>query len=907
MYYLIIPFSILVLLFILVTLSRKKKSLRNIVELEKYVEETDRFFDMIFKLSKKYISHSAKEEFKNKWNHFYEEVRRKNFYKKSPRYETIRHFLSVFSDFESEIEKRNDAFVLSEIEMYDSFFSDIDGKSLDQQQRTVVVTDEDRMLVLAGAGSGKTLTIAAKVDYLCRIKGVHPEDILLISFTNKAADEMTARIQNKLNIAVRAVTFHKLGLEIISRTSGFRPDVFDKLDVFVYDFFENKLLDCPDLVKFLTEYFIYYLEIPETMDENISLGELYKIEKNSDLETLKSKYARAKFVDDTVAKKQEDFLTLHGEKVKSLEEIKIANYLFMNGINYKYEDEYPYESDDPLRKRYRPDFYLSDYNIYLEHFGITRKNTAPWLSSVEEKKYLDEIQWKRDFHKKNGTKLIETYSYFVSEGILFTELEKILRENGVSLKTRDFADIFENVYAKKSEKYFSGFITLCCTFISLFKSVGCSISDGLAAMKQRCLMMRDGFSRERNLVFLDIIKYILEAYQKYLSDNKSVDFWDMINEAAKQLDSGYRIHEYKYVIVDEYQDITRANFNLLNSVLKNTGAKLLCVGDDWQSIYRFAGSDVSLFTEFERYFRFSKILRIEKTYRNSQQLIDEASSFIERNPSQLHKQLRSDKHLSYPLVFWGYDDDSFGKTLELVVKKIIHEFGKDASILLLGRTNYDVELIKKSPLFRIKKEKGRERILFIPSPETPMSFLSVHKSKGLEADNVVLLNFKNDRLGFPNQIVDDKILDLVLTKPCDYPFDEERRLFYVAITRTKNRTFVLTDNKSPSVFFNEFNESESVCFVSIQKRDEDEKEKTFCPRCKTGVLLKVNKNGKSFVGCSNFPRCDYTVKETSILFSPKKCPECGGFLIKRVGKNRHWFVGCTNYPYCEYTEQLKQT
>ncbi len=235
------------------------------------------------------------------------------------------------------------------------------------------------------------------------------------------------------------------------------------------------------------------------------------------------------------------------------------------------------------------------------------------------------------------------------------------------------------------------------------------------------------------------------------------------------------------------------------------------------------------------------------------------------------------------------------------MQKIILEFGTEKSILLLGRTNSDIEILKSSGLFTVEKQNREEKLIYLLSPVTPVSFLSVHKSKGLEADNVVLLNFKNDKLGFPNQIADDKVLNFVLTQSENFIFAEERRLFYVAITRTKNRTFVLTDNKNPSIFLKDFTPSLSCCFVQINKSDDVSK--TLCPRCKTGELLKVQHEGKTFIACSNYPKCRYTLNNISILLSPKRCPACGGFLVKRKGKG-HWFVGCTNYPYCEHTEKL---
>lgn len=889
----------------IVLLSRKaaKKHFLELVEQSKTdFPKIEEFFSSLNTISERYISKSDEQTFIQQWESFYTEIQKRHYPSKLPDYEKIVFFLKTFSKINSEIANRNDVFLQKEMRESDSLLSNIDGKSLDEQQRKVVISDEDRTLVLAGAGSGKTLTIAAKVKYLCEVKHVEPKDILLISFTNKSAAEMTERIQNKLGIPVEATTFHKLGLDIIKNYLGYRPEVTDDLTTFVHNFFENELLNHPDLVQALTEYFTYYLEIPENMEDCDNLGELYELEKSADLETLKSKYDREQYIKDTSSEKAKKLTTLNGERVKSIEETKIANFLFMHGVNYEYERLYPFESNDPNRKAYRPDFYLIDYDIYLEHFGVSKDYKCPWLSEVEEKKYLDGINWKREFHKKNRTKLIETYSYYTKEGRLLTELENLLKANGVTFVPHDFTDIFETIYAKKSNKYFSEFIKLCCTFITLFKSNNFK-PEQFEQMKKQSEKLENNFLYQRNCIFLDIARIILSEYQKYLTDNKSVDFSDMINDAAAKVEAGASIPKYKYVIVDEYQDISQSRFNLLKSIVTATNAKLLCVGDDWQSIYRFAGSDISLFTDFERYLGFTNLLKIEKTYRNSQELINEASRFVTRNPLQLRKNLISGKKLKYPLVFWGYDKEPY-PALSQVMQKIISEFGPEKSILLLGRTNYDIEILKASGLFSISWQDRVEKLIYRPSPKTPVAFLSVHKSKGLEADNVVLVNFKNDKLGFPNQIADDKVLNFVLTQGENYMFTEERRLFYVAITRTKNRTFVLTDNRSPSIFFREFNESESCCFVHIRQNNDESK--THCPRCKIGELLKVDHDGKSFIGCSNYPKCRYTLNNISILSSPKQCPSCGGFLVKRKGNKGHWFIGCTNYPYCEHTEQIKK-
>lgn len=219
--------------------------------------------------------------------------------------------------------------------------------------------------------------------------------------------------------------------------------------------------------------------------------------------------------------------------------------------------------------------------------------------------------------------------------------------------------------------------------------------------------------------------------------------------------------------------------------------------------------------------------------------------------------------------------------------------------MLLGRTAYDAEILKKSGLFAFKGEK----LTYNKSPDTPISFLTVHKAKGLEADNVILLNFKNAILGFPNKISDDPILELVLSSADTFEYAEERRLLYVAITRTKNRCYVMVDENNPSEFFKEFTPSKSVFTTELSSKD-DSGQRIKCPRCKTGHLMmrKNDQRNTYFVGCTNFPKCDYTVNDTSIMSLDKRCPKCSGFMI--VKRSRYGpFWGCSNYPFCGYTEK----
>lgn len=899
MIYILIGIAVLAIAIVGIVKTRKTKRIVAFIQENEttIISKLDNYYTEFAKLCETFVDHKTEESFAFKWNEVYEEYSSLTIPKKFKLYTKINTFLHDYINLHCNVETKNKEFESKEITRCDTLLSNIDGKSLDEQQRAVVVSDEDHSLVLAGAGSGKTLTIAGKVKYLYEIKKISPDEILLITFTNKSAEEMTERIANKLGINVIATTFHKLGLDIIKAAKGYCPDIDDNLSAFVSRYFETEIIKQPQLIRCLLEYFSYYLHIPTDLNNCEALGDKYEHEKAMDFETIQSKYERATYAADEAAKRRDNKQTLMGECVKSLEEVTIANFFFLHGIRYEYEKQYPYKSGDSLRKIYRPDFYLPDYDLYIEHFGINKEGRLPWLSQIEEQKYLEDMQWKRRFHQQNNTRLLETYSYFSSEGRLLEELDAMLLRNGVEYQEPDLYDIYDKVYSKESDKYFSEFMHLCCAFITLFKSNGYKITE-LTKLTYKSTKFKNLFHTRRTELFKSIIAPIMTAYERSLHENIRIDFSDMINNATEIVDGGHKVQQYKYIIIDEFQDISVARYKLIKAILDQTGAKLLCVGDDWQSIYRFAGSDISLFTKFESYFGYTRVLRLEKTYRNAQQLIDEVGRFITKNPMQLEKSLVSAKSLDYPIVFWNYNENPFD-ALRRIVNKIISEYGPDKSIMLLGRTAYDMEMIKESNLFYVKGEN----LVYRASPPTPITFLTVHKSKGLEADNVILLNFRNATLGFPNKISDDPILELVLSLADTYEHAEERRLLYVALTRTKNRSYVMVNERNPSEFFKEFIPSKSVFITNSTSKEAPEK-KISCPRCKTGYLLvRMNERSNNyFVGCSNFPKCDYTVKHTTIMNDNKRCPQCEDFMIRRNGPYGA-FWGCLNYPLCNYTEK----
>lgn len=394
-----------------------------------------------------------------------------------------------------------------------------------------------------------------------------------------------------------------------------------------------------------------------------------------------------------------------------------------------------------------------------------------------------------------------------------------------------------------------------------------------------------------------------------------------------------------YIIVDEYQDTSFTRYNLLRNICDSIGAKIMVVGDDWQSIYSFSGCDVNIFTKFDNFFDVCETRYIEKTYRNSQQLIDASSNFVMKNPDQTRKELKSSKSLKYPIKLVNFDND-FDEILkfELIIKNIINQSTfKNKKILILGRNNKDIFNLLKN--FNVENEYGKRKfeilgdedklrrnkfvkIVYRESPDVNIEYRTVHQSKGLECDNVILINLKNWKAGFPNKMVDDPVLNFVKRNGDSFSYAEERRLFYVALTRTKNNVYLLAPYFKSSMFVQELKTDANVELLNLEhnrletlKNIEKNGEryaiptKLKCPVCKTGVVLLESfwNKGKlnRVLKCSHnmvppFNRCNweggYYGSELEDLDDIEYCPSCDGILIKRYRhSDGHPFLGCTNF------------
>ena len=780
---------------------------------------------------------------------------------------------------------------------------------LDEEQRKVVLSDEDYTLVIAGAGAGKTTTVAAKVKYLVEKKGVKPEQILVISFTNKAVGELRDKINKSLKINCPVTTFHKTGYAILRKQDNEKRQVVDGGFMFnvINNYLKGNILEQPELVDKLILFFGSYFDAPY---EGEGLNDFFNYISKSDFTTLKGNMSE--YTEEIIDKRTGKCISIAHERMRSAQEVQIANFLYLNQIDYKYERPYEYHILKS-RKPYTPDFTITqgDKVAYLEHFGITEDGKNNRYNEEQLSRYKQEINDKVRLHKKHNTELIYTFSGYSDGRSLLEHLKENLESHGFTLIPRDSKEVFEKIVNTEENKYIMKLVKLVCTFIQNFKTNGFTIDD-FSRFERKS-------TNERTKLFLSICQQCFLEYSKRLKEKNAVDFEDMINDSVRVLNEQQRIGaelDFKYIIVDEYQDISRQRFDLTKELSKICKAKIIAVGDDWQSIYAYAGSDITLFTHFRQTMGYGLELKITKTYRNAQEVIDIAGGFIQKNQSQLRKELISPKHIEQPIVIESYSENvdrkqtagkggryyMIGEKVEGIVEKILLENPK-SSILLLGRYGFDAFHLSHSGKFVYNEKTGG--VTSTKFSNVTLDFMTVHRAKGLGYDNVIIINARNEVYGFPSQVQDDPVLKYVVRDDHSIEYAEERRLFYVALTRTKNRVYLIVPQERPSSFVLELIDDylQVVLHGDIDRNEnKDNKEIKKCPICGYPLQLRYKQNyGLKLWMCTNEPElCDFMTNDLSGgQLSIIKCDQCrDGYLIVKPGKgDRPPFLGCTNYKH----------
>lgn len=634
-------------------------------------------------------------------------------------------------------------------------------------QIRAIASDEDNTLLVAGAGTGKTTTILGKLAYLIERKKIASKDILLLSFTGKAVEELSERIESIFkDINIKARTFHSFGRSVIAQAKNEKPEVateaFSKN--FIKKEFDKLLLDA-DYKKKAIKYFAYYFK-PIITHESFN-----------------------SFTDYEKYLKTEKNLTLKKETVKSRQEAMIANLLYLNGINYAYEGSYKHKVSDINHGQYKPDFYLTDYDIYLEHFGVNRDGLVKFSNNEERnlnlsKKYREGMEWKRKIHAEYKTELIETFSYEFFENKWEKDLLEKLKNKGVIFKMKVADDVLDDLKKTKEMKLM---VELFNTFLKLSQANGYNIENIQYKIDAR--------KNIREQIFFEIFSPIHSSYKKELKNQAKIDFDDMLIQSSKIINENSSQEKFKYIIIDEFQDFSVSKKNLIKSLCKqNPETKLFCVGDDWQSIFRFTGSDISLMVNFEENHGFTRRDKLETTNRFGQNIATISNEFILKNYNQINKKLNS------------FNDKQEG-TIEIINKANINDTEIAINNILTPINDEATLKNKKYKVFILGRYKHNQpeslKEMEVIYKNLQIEFLTVHKSKGLEADYVIVKDVISGIYGFPTEITDDPILNIVLSKEENFLHAEERRLFYVAITRAKKGVYVLTKNGKESPFISE--------------------------------------------------------------------------------------------------------
>ena len=743
---------------------------------------------------------------------------------------------------------------------------DILRSGLTEEQATNVAVDEDATLILAGAGTGKTAVITGKIAHLVRNQRVPPEAILALAFNRKAALEIRDRLPEDLK-AAHVSTFHSFALRVVA-SQGTAPSI-SKLaqDDFVY----SKALD-GILARMMT-------------DRN-------KAKLIIQMVSAFSKEYRAPFDFKTPLEYQQyirdaELRTLNSELVKSFEELTVANFLAMNGIRYTYEKPYEFLTATRERRQYQPDFHLTEYDIYIEHFALNEEGQAQpgWTT------YAQEAQWKREIHAQHGTALVETYSWQYRKETLESSLEQALRDRGV-----EFNPVPEEELVRKlSKEKLSVLSSLLGTFLNHAKSSNLEHDEILRRAKNQN-------DKKRTQCFLDIFKDVREGYETLLRREKALDFHDLINGAATVIKEGNWENPFTHVLIDEFQDISNGRMSLAEALKKPNLAYFL-VGDDWQSIYRFAGSYVGLIHQVDDHLGFSRRESLTKTFRFGDGILAPSTGFIQQNPEQTRRSLTSHiPDLAQGIIVIPADLPETG--LHQALKEIEELRDENTeSIMVLGRY--------RSSRSILGRHSGGAKNL---------NFNTIHTTKGQEAEYIVVLDLKEGRYGFPCTVEDDPLLTIVMppTHGDPFPSAEERRLFYVALTRARKAVYLITDPVRPSPFVKELIKNCPQITVRPGMRPP-------CPACQEGALIP-SQSGDN-LRCSNFPTCQHLsprcpgCKRGYVSLNgenaaaecsnpacdspPRLCPKCKhGVMLLRTGQSSFW--GCSRYsatPSCTHTER----
>jgi len=649
---------------------------------------------------------------------------------------------------------------------------------------------------LAGAGSGKTKTLLQKIIYLIEEKHVSPSSILAVTFTKNAANEMVDRLilsadktntyktllsDTKLSMAkldserfnyqkqykwidsLTIRTFHSL-CYLVMRTDGVNE--FDNKFRIISD---QKRDEEDDLNRYVAPETVFEV-VHKLLIAHCSDTEYLLKLKRFILDYLIDKiHIESKF-DPALVRDGRYFTSLDGTKVRSKSEQHIADWLYRHSIKFEYE---------PLLNvkdfYFHPDFYIPEANLYIEH--------------VSDKSYS--TRQKEEQFEKGKMLYVKTFEAMTKDSSLFNHtLDRIIKNR---LPANYHNDIVLS-YKEEFNGYYEDvrdFVGQVMRIIDMIKveNIDLHVVADQAATDQH----------ERVRSFYELAIPIVKLYNEYCIDKSYLDFNDLISRTIALFNNQPDIankynNKYQYILVDEFQDVNNLQVELVKHLLTDK-SQLFCVGDDWQSIYGFRGSNVSYIIDFEKHFPLSKIFKLNLNYRSTQHIVGASNEVISNNKYKIDKEIVASKKSEHKIVVYAgdNDDDNVWFCVETVRRLFSEGYSYDDVLFLYRR----------SKMFAPYFSKFRNEGLRVQGK-------TIHAAKGLEAKVVFIIGLTEGYGGFPDIWLEDRIFQVIKKANHDLLLEEERRLFYVAITRAKDKLFLITEKGNESSFLREIPDTFTV-------------------------------------------------------------------------------------------------
>ena len=660
---------------------------------------------------------------------------------------------------------------------------------LNRKQREAVVSEDRRLLVLAGAGSGKTKTLLQKLIYLIGEKNVSPSHILTLTFTKNAMNEMIDRLiisadesgayaeqlfDEKKSYADKArervvqkkkypwidrltiQTFHSFCYHVL------RNDGVNEFDNQFKIIGEGKRIDDDELSNHTTQETIFYVMRKLLIEACEDVDYLLKL-KHYILDYIVDKIHLKKNNPDRIARDNKYYTSLNGTKVRSKSEQFIADWFYRHNIKFEYEPKLNIKDF-----AFHPDFYIPAAELYLEH--------------VSDKSY-PMYDKEKQFHK-GKLLLVKTFEPMANDSALFHDtLDKIVKNRLPADYSRTISVSFNEAFYGYHEEV-RAFVQLILRITNMMKVENTEPDTLLEKAK------KDPHERIRH--FYELAIPLVKKYMHYCVDKSYLDFNDLISRSASlfhhhtDVARRYR-NRFRYILVDEFQDVNNLQVELIKLLLTGS-TQLFCVGDDWQSIYGFRGSDVNYIIEFEKHFPNAKVIKLNLNYRSTQNIVEASNEVIKHNSLKIEKELKASKRSEHKIVvFAGNTEEDNHQFCFDKVKELLKDGVNKDEILFLYRRN------KMFAPYSYRFKKGN----------LPIQGKTIHASKGLEAKVVFIIGLTEGHGGFPDIWLEDRIFQVIKKANHDLLLEEERRLFYVALTRAKDKLFLITLRGNESGFLNE--------------------------------------------------------------------------------------------------------